>query len=279
MTEISPGLYIVATPIGNLGDITIRALETLKAAHLVACEDTRVTGKLMSHFGIKAKLVAYHDHNAERARPQIMEALAGGQVVALVSDAGTPLISDPGYKLVQEAVAQGIRVVPIPGASSVLSALCVSGLPTDRFLFAGFLPSKAVARAKTIAELAAIPATLVLFESTRRLADTTAALAEQMGERQAMVGRELTKLFEETRRGTLMELAAHYAGAPAPKGEAVIVVAPPGEAAAPEAQTIDELLEAALATHSVKDAAAQVAALTGQPRQSLYARALELKGK
>ena len=275
-TALAPGLYVVATPIGNLSDMTLRAADVLGAADLVACEDTRVSAKLFAHLGIKPKTTSYHDHNADDKRPHLLGELQAGKIVALISDAGTPLISDPGYKLVREALALGIRVIPIPGVSSVTAALCASGLPTDRFFFAGFLPPKAAARAKAIAELAAIPATLVLFESTRRLADALAALADGLGLREAVIARELTKLHEELRRGTLAELATHYEVAGAPKGEAVIVISPPPTAVACDADT-DSLLREALHVLSVKDAAAHVAKVTGLPRQELYSRALALK--
>jgi len=273
---IASGLYIVATPIGNLGDITLRALDTLRAADIVACEDTRVSGKLLSHFGIKARTTSYHDHNSETKRPQLLAELQNGKIVVLISDAGTPLISDPGYKLVKEAGELGIKVIPIPGASSVITALSVSGLPTDRFLFTGFLPAKAVAKEKAITELASIPATLVLFESVHRLPDTLQALAKQLGEREAVIARELTKLHEELRRGALPELAEHYAEAGEPKGEVVIVIAPP-PAVPPSDIDIDSLLREALKTLSVKDAAAQVAKQAGLPRQEIYAKALHIK--
>lgn len=272
-----PGLYIVATPVGNLGDITLRALEVLKSVSLIACEDTRVTGKLLAHFGIKARTVSYHDHNENEKCPELIAALEEGRLVALVSDAGTPLISDPGYRLAREAAKRGIRVIPIPGASSVMAALSASGLPTDRFFFAGFLPPKAGARENAIEELRSIPATLVIFESVHRLPDSMAALAEGLGGREATVARELTKLYEEFRRGTLTELAAYYAEAGEPKGEVVIVIAPP-EKETFTAADIDALLRKALETFSVKDAAAHVGKATGIPRQQLYARALALKG-
>ncbi len=224
-----PGLYIVATPIGNLRDITLRALDALNAADLIVCEDTRVSGKLLSHYGISKPTLSYNDHNGPERRPKIMAALTEGKCVALVSDAGTPLVSDPGYKLVREAIERGFYVTTLPGASSVLSALCLSGLPTDRFLFAGFLPAKKEACRKAIQTLANVPSTLVLFESARRLPETLALLQEVLGNREAAVVREITKLYEESRRGTLQELHAHYEKAGAPKGEVVIVVGPPGE--------------------------------------------------
>jgi 16S rRNA (cytidine1402-2'-O)-methyltransferase len=273
---LSPGLYIVATPVGNLKDITLRALEVLNAADLIACEDTRVTGKLLSAYGIRARTTSYHDHNEGEKSPELLKVLKAGKVVALVSDAGTPLISDPGYTLVKEAVALGIKVIPIPGASSLSAAISVCGLPTDRFFFAGFLPAKAVARAKAIEALRAIPATLVLFESVHRLPASMAALAEILGEREAVVGREMTKLHEEFRRGTLTELAAHYAEAGEPKGEAIIVIAPPSAQAA-SLEDAEALLRQALDTMSVKDAAAHVAKITQFPRQELYTRALTIR--
>jgi 16S rRNA (cytidine1402-2'-O)-methyltransferase len=271
-------LYIVATPIGNLGDITQRALDVLAAADMVLCEDTRVTGKLLVHFGIKARTVAYHDHNENDAYPQMLAALQAGKTLALVSDAGTPLISDPGYRLVSEAAKLGIKVIPIPGASSVTAALSVSGLPTDRFYFAGFLPAKDAARRSAIAELGAVPGTLVLLESVHRLPESLAALSEILGAREATIARELTKLYEELRRGTLQELAAHYAQTGDPKGEVVIVIGP-APAQEGTALDVDALLREALKECSVKDAAAEVAKLTGLPRQELYSRALALKVK
>src|SRR6185295_10335048 len=225
--QLAPGLYLVATPIGNLRDMTLRGLEILAAADLVACEDTRVTRKLFDHYGLSAPLIAYHDHNAEAVRPKILERLAAGGAVALVSDAGTPLISDPGYRLVREAIAAGHAVSAAPGPSSTLMALTVAGLPTDRFFFEGFLPAKETARRARIAELARIPATLVLFESGPRLADTLADLAAGLGNREAAIARELTKLHEEVRRGDLGSLAADYEGGAETRGEMVIVIAPP----------------------------------------------------
>lgn len=266
----------MATPIGNLGDITLRAIEALRQADLIACEDTRTSGKLLTHFGIKARTISYHDHNSEARRPELITALKEGRTVALISDAGTPLISDPGFKLVKEAIAQGIQVIPIPGASSIITALSVCGLPTDRFFFCGFLPSKAAARDKEIAGLTEIPATLVLFESVHRLSATLTALAKQLGNREAVIARELTKLHEELRRETLPELAAHYAQAPEPKGEVVIIIAPPQADALPQVD-VEASLREALITMSVKDAAAHVAKLSGMPRQELYALALKLK--
>ena len=270
-----PGLYLVATPIGNLGDVTLRALETLASADVIACEDTRVTRKLADRFGIATPLTPYHEHNAAEARPKLLTRLARGEAVALVSDAGTPLISDPGYRLVQEAQAAGHDVIASPGASSVLTALSVAGLPTDRFFFEGFLPPKQVGRQKRIAALATIPATLVLFESGPRIADALADLAAGLGGRAAAVCRELTKMHEEVRRASLEQLAHDYAQGAESRGEFVIVVAPPPEEDTPAAD-VDALLTAALARVSVKDAVGEVALATGKPKREVYQRALEL---
>jgi 16S rRNA (cytidine1402-2'-O)-methyltransferase len=272
---LGPGLYIVATPIGNLGDLSPRAAATLSGAKLIAAEDTRVTAKLLQHIGVKVPMLAYHDHNDDALRPQLV-ARALREPIALVSDAGTPLISDPGFKLVRDARAAGVNLVTIPGPSAAIAALTLAGLPSDRFLFAGFLPAKAAARATAIAELAPIKATLVLYESGPRLGASLAALAEGLGDREAVVARELTKRFEESVAGTLLELAARYADAP-PRGEIVIIIAPPGEAPAASAETLDAALSAALARASVKTAVAEVAATLGLPRQQVYARALALK--
>ncbi len=271
-------LIIVSTPIGNLGDLTPRAVESLRIADIVACEDTRVTGKLLKANGISARMIAYHDHSDAGDRDRFIELLKNGNSVALVSDAGTPLISDPGYKLVRAAVAAGISVTCAPGPSSPLAALVVSGLPSDRFLFAGYLPARSGQRRTELAALAAVPATLIFLESTRRLADSLSDMADALGERDAAVARELTKLHEEIQRGPLSDLAERYAAQPAPRGEAVIVVGPPGDTAgAPE--DLDALLDRALATMSVRDAAATVAAATGRPRKEVYARALDRSGK
>ncbi len=274
-----PGLCIVATPIGNAADITLRALEVLRNADAIACEDTRVTGKLLAMHGLSGRLIAYHDHNAERVRPQIMERLERGETVALVSDAGTPLVSDPGYRLVRECVARGIRVTPLPGASALLAALAVAGLPTDRFLFAGFLPAKVAARRAMLAGLASVPATLVFYELPHRLAAALADMADALGARDAAVARELTKLYEEVRRGTLAELAAAYADAPTPKGEIVVIVGPPPAELPPDADTLDRALRTALSQSSLRDAVASVVRETGLPRGDVYARALELRDK
>jgi 16S rRNA (cytidine1402-2'-O)-methyltransferase len=272
---LSAGLYLVATPIGNLGDVTLRALETLAAADLVACEDTRVTARLLERYGIRTALTPYHDHNAAAARPKILARIRDGGAVALVSDAGTPLVSDPGYRLVRAAQDEGLAVTTVPGASAVLAALAVAGLPTDRFFFEGFLPPKDGQRHARIAELAPIPATLVLFESGPRIADALAALAEGLGGRTAAVCRELTKLHEEVRRDTLAALADAYAAGAEMRGEFVLVIAPP-VTRAPSAEEIDELLRQALRTQTVKDAVGAVAAATGEPRAQVYRRALAL---
>lgn len=274
---LAAGLYVVATPIGNLRDITLRALDVLKGAALVLCEDTRVTAKLMSHFGLTAPLAAYHDHNAERVRPKVLAALARGDAVALVSDAGTPLISDPGYKLVRAARAEGHEVFAVPGASSVTAALSIAGLPTDRFLFLGFLPPKTTARRRALGEVAGLAASLVVLEAPARLAATLADMADILGPREATVARELTKLYEEVRRAPLGELAAHYAAEGPPKGEIVIVVGP-GDVRAAHDDEVTQALERGLAGGmSLKDAVDAVTAETGRARREVYALALALK--
>jgi 16S rRNA (cytidine1402-2'-O)-methyltransferase len=272
---LTAGLYVVATPIGNLSDITMRALEALKAATLVAAEDTRHTGRLLAHFGLKKKLISYHEHSSDSAAQQILEAAIAGPV-ALVSDAGTPLISDPGYRLVAEARARAIPVWPIPGACAAVAALSVSGLPTDRFLFAGFMPPKTAARRQELTALAQVSATLVLYEAPTRLADCLADAAFVLGDRPALVARELTKLHEEHRSGGLAELARHYAQSGAPKGEIVVIIGRGVELAATQADVLAQL-KTALASLSVKDAAQQVAAATGRSKSDIYRLALELK--
>ena len=273
--KLPGGLYLVATPIGHLADITLRALEVLAAADVIACEDTRVTRKLAEHYGVATPLTPYHEYNAAEARPKILARLARGEAVALVSDAGTPLISDPGYKLARAAQDAGHLVTAIPGASSVLTALNVSGLPTDRFFFEGFLPPKQAARQKRIAALRGIPATLVLFESGPRLAAALADLSEGLGPRAAAICRELTKLHEEVRRGDLASLAGDYAAGGETRGEIVIVVAPPEEAETQGAD-VDDMLRRALARVSLKDAVGEVALASGRSRREVYQRALEL---
>ncbi len=274
---LEAALYLVATPIGNLADITLRALETLAAADILACEDTRVSRVLLERYGIRRRATAYHEHNAAEAGPKLIAALKAGQSVALISDAGTPLVSDPGYRLVGEAVERGIKVVPVPGPSAALAALTASGLPSDTFLFAGFLPTKAGQRETRLLELKAVPATLIFFESPRRLAETLDAMAGTLGgERHAAVGRELTKTFEEVRRGTLAELAVHYAAADTPKGEIVICVGPAAEKADRPAD-IDRLLLSLAAEMPASKAASEAAKMTGGQKQALYRRLLELR--
>jgi 16S rRNA (cytidine1402-2'-O)-methyltransferase len=274
--SLPPGLYIVATPIGNLGDMTSRAAETLRRADAILAEDKRVTAKLLAHIGAKAPMTAYHDHSDVQLRQRILGDLAT-KAVALVSDAGTPLISDPGYKLVRAARRAGFAVHTLPGPSAVIAALTLSGLPTDRFLFVGFLPAKAKARAEAIAEVAGIRASLVFYESGPRLGESLAALNAGLGQREAAVVREITKLHEETVGGTLLELAERYAGAP-PKGEIVIVVGPPPEREAASDSELDRALRSALEHMSPSRAAADVAAALGVPKKRAYARALELGG-
>jgi 16S rRNA (cytidine1402-2'-O)-methyltransferase len=278
LPRFAPGLYVVATPIGNLRDISLRALDLLGAAAVVVCEDTRVTEKLMSRYGLKAQRLPYHEHNAEQMRPLLLEKLKAGAVVALVSDAGTPLISDPGFKLVRAAVAEGIAVTSLPGPSATLTALVLSGLPSDRFFFQGFLPPKETGRRRVLAEIAPLRATLIVFETGPRLAASLADMAAVLGgDRPAAVTRELTKLYEEVRRGSLAELAAHYAAAGGPKGEIVIVIGgAPAQGEALSEDDLDAALETALATMSVKDASTAVAAATGLPRRDVYQRALTL---
>jgi 16S rRNA (cytidine1402-2'-O)-methyltransferase len=274
--KAAAGLHLVATPIGNLGDITLRALQTLAGVDVIACEDTRITRRLTERYGIAAELASYHEHNAATARPKILQRLAQGASIALVSDAGTPLISDPGFKLVREACAAGHTVTALPGPSSVLTALSLAALPTDRFFFEGFLPAKESARRTRLAELARIDATLVLFESGNRVQDALADLAGIMGAREAAICRELTKLHEEVTRGTLADLAK-TADALETRGEFVLVIGPPAaDAQALTDEALDNLLRDQLERHSVKDAVAHAVELSGRPRREVYARALEL---
>jgi 16S rRNA (cytidine1402-2'-O)-methyltransferase len=274
--SLDPGLYVVSTPIGNLRDITLRALDVLAAADEVLAEDTRVAGKLMSAYGLKARLSPYHDHNGAERRPGLIRALQGGAKIALISDAGTPLISDPGWKLAHEALEAGVKVIPIPGASAMLAGLVASGLPSDKFLFAGFLPPKSGARKSAAEALKAVPGTLIFYESGPRLADALADLAAVLGERDAAVTRELTKMFEETRRGTLADLATHYAKSGPPRGEIVLLVGPPGEhEVTPE--RLDAALRDALDGQPTKAAANAVAEALGLPKRDVYQRALQLK--
>ena len=275
--KLAPGLYLVATPIGNLEDLTRRAERVLATADVVACEDRRVTSRLLAHLGLRRRLALYHEHNAEAARPELLARLAAGASVALVSDAGTPAISDPGFKLVRAARAQGTAVYPIPGPSAVLAALVASGLPTDRFLFQGFLPPRSAARRRVLGELAVVPATLVLFESPQRLAECLADAADVLGPRPASVARELTKLYEEHRQGSLPELALAYAGSRPPRGEIVVVIGPPTERASNVANSeLDDALRVALREAKPRRAAAAVAAVTGRSANELYRRALAL---
>src|SRR5512132_2194963 len=273
-----PGLYLVATPIGNAADITLRALDVLAHADVIACEDTRVTSKLLAVHGISRPLVRYDEHTARTAGPALIERVRRGERVALVTDAGTPLISDPGDRLVRGCIDAGLPLLAIPGASAALTALCVSGLPTARFLFAGFLPTRRAARRRELEELSNVAATLVLLESPQRLASALADMADVLGPRDAAVARELTKLFEEVRRGTLPELADHYRRAGAPKGEVTIVIAPPLPLAPVAEAEVERLLGEALRRLSPRDAAADVAKATGLPRRCIYARAMALKG-
>jgi 16S rRNA (cytidine1402-2'-O)-methyltransferase len=274
-SDLPPGLYIVATPIGNLSDLSPRAADILARADAIAVEDSRVTAKLLAHIGIKRPMLPYHDHNADRVRPGLIARMAA-EAIALVSDAGTPLISDPGYKLVRDARAAGVPVTTIPGPSAAIAALTLAGLPTDRFLFMGFLPAKAKARADALAEVAAVRATLVLYEAGPRLVACLAALHESLGDREAAVAREITKKFEECATGTLSALAARYADAP-PKGEIVIVIAPPGEAVRADID-VDAALAEALTRLPPAKAAGEVAKATGAGRKALYTRAMALKG-
>lgn len=273
---LAPGLYLVATPIGNLGDITIRALETLAGADIIACEDTRVSRVLLDRYGITTRPHAYHEHNAERAGPKLISALEAGQSVALISDAGTPLVSDPGYRLAQSAIEADLPVIPVPGASAPMAALVASGLPNDRFLFAGFLPTRDKARRDRLATFAAIDATMMFFESPNRIAATLASAAEVLGpERQAAVCRELTKAYEEVRRGTLGELAGQYKGENV-RGEIVLVIGP-GSVSAPSQEDVDALLAKLVAGLPAGKAATEAARLTGLPRKDLYSRLLNMK--
>ncbi len=273
---LTPGLYIVATPIGNLGDLSDRARQVMAGAQLIACEDSRVTGKLMRRFGLSTRLSSYHDHNAAKRRPKLIERLKRGEIVALVSDAGTPLISDPGYKLVRDARAAGIPVRAVPGPSAALAALVVSGLPSDQFFFAGFLPAKSGARRQRLDGLAQVPATLIFYESGPRLAAALADMADILGPRPALVARELTKLHEEQRDGELTELAAFYADAGPPKGEIAVVVGPPEDAPVSD-EDLEDMLRTALDWLSVKDAVRDVTAQSGRSRRQVYDLALRLK--
>jgi 16S rRNA (cytidine1402-2'-O)-methyltransferase len=273
---LAPGLYVTATPIGNARDITLRALDVLAGCDAIAAEDTRVTAKLLAIHGIARPLTAYNDHNGARERPKLLARLKHGAKIALVSDAGTPLVSDPGYKLVRDALAEGIPVHAVPGASATLTALALAGLPTDRFLFAGFLPPRSGERGSVLAELKSVRATLIFFESAQRLGESLAQMADILGDRAVAVTRELTKLHEEVRRGTLTILAAQYAGESPPKGEVTILVGPAPDTTADVAR-IDMLLERALPFMPVKAAAELIALALDVPRKAVYERALEKK--
>jgi 16S rRNA (cytidine1402-2'-O)-methyltransferase len=281
-SALPAGLYIIATPIGNIADITLRALDVLGKVDVIACEDTRTSGKLTSIYDIHADKVPYHDHNAEEMRPKIIQALKDGGRIALISDAGMPLVSDPGYKLVEQCAAENIPMTCIPGASACLTALVLSGLPTDRFMFAGFLPAKTVGRKTSLAEIKSVPATLIFYETAPRLIDSLQDMLDILGDRKTAVARELTKKFEEVRRGTLSELIAHYTSAGAPRGEIVVVVSAP-EAEHQDTWTearVDALLQTRIdGGMSVKDAAAFVAAQSGLKKKDMYQRALILSGK
>ena len=276
--ELAAGLHLVATPIGNLGDMTLRGLWVLRNVDRILCEDTRVTARLLARFGIDTPLSAYHDHNADRVRPAVLEMLRRGDRVALVSDAGTPLVSDPGFKLVRAALAENLPVTTAPGPSAALTALILSGLPPEMFLFAGFLPSRSAARRRALQQWTNLDATLVFFEGQSRLAAALADMADILGPRDAAVARELTKRHEEIRRGRLLELAAHYREAGPPRGEVVIVVGPP-EPAAPAEADIEARLAQLLKISSLRDAVARLAVETGLARRALYDRALALQRK
>lgn len=270
------GLYLVATPIGNLSDLSTRAVAVLKAADVIACEDTRVTAKLLFHWGIATKMTPYHEHNAEKALPKLIERLKNGEMIAQVSDAGTPIVSDPGYRLVQACLKENVYVTAVPGASAVLTALQLSGLPSHRWLFNGFLPPKTAAKEKELGLLKTVPATLIFYESPNRLTETLTSMRKVLGNRQAAVSRELTKKFEETVRGPLDFLIEKYEREGQPKGEIVITVAPPADEPLSE-EDADALLKTALETMKVKDAAVFVAEKTGLSKKELYQKALSLK--
>ncbi len=275
--DLASGLYVVSTPIGNLRDITLRALDILASVDLVCAEDTRVAGKLLSAFGLSARLRPYHDHNGAQARPGLIKELETGARIALISDAGTPLVSDPGYKLVREAAEKGIRVFAIPGASAPLAALASSGLPSDRFMFAGFPPPRSSARKRFLTGMKSAGATLIFFEGPSRLAASLADMTEVFGNRSAAVARELTKKFEEVRRGSLSELAAHYENEGPPRGELVVLVAPDDGEAPADDNALDTAILAADSSRPLKEVAAEIAEALGLKRRDVYERALELR--
>jgi 16S rRNA (cytidine1402-2'-O)-methyltransferase len=271
-------LYLVATPIGNLKDITLRALEVLESVDRIACEDTRTSGVLLKHYGIKTPMKAYHTHNEAQAAEQLVAELSEGKRIALISDAGTPLLSDPGARLVTAAIAAGVRVTPIPGASALLSAITVAGMPAEQFFYAGFLPNKSGARKEILKPFTRLQATLVFYEAPHRLLESLADIRAVFGEREAAVARELTKLHEECVRGSLSEIIAHFE-THAPRGECVIVVHGAAPAAAMEDAAIDDALLDAMKTSSLKEAVALVAEHAGRAKRDVYARALALKGE
>lgn len=270
-------LGLVSTPIGNLGDLSPRAGDYLKSADAIACEDSRISIRLLQHLGLKKPLLSYHDHNADEMRPKLIERIKNGETIALISDAGTPLISDPGFKLVREMAALGLKVTALPGPSAPIMALILSGLPTDRFLFLGFLDAKSAARRAELEEIAGLRASLIFFETAPRLTAALGDLREVLGDRPAAVARELTKMFEEVRRGSLQDLYDHYTQAGPPKGEIVIIVGPPVAGSGPSAESLDDALRTALRVMRVKEAAEAVAAATGLPKRQVYQRALQLK--
>lgn len=274
---LSPGLYVTATPIGNLGDITYRAVEVLKSVDVILCEDTRVSAKLLDHYDISAKCMAYHDHNAPRMRPQILAMLENGAAVALISDAGTPLISDPGFKLVREIAHHDIKVISIPGPSSPIAAMSVAGLPSDRFTFIGFLPSKKFARREVLSELSTLNSTLVFLETGPRLLKMLADAQDVLGPRDAVVAREMTKLYEEIKRDTLEGLMEYFDTSQRIRGEIVVIIAPP-QPKTYDDDEIDVLISTSLKTLSLKETAAQIAQQTGMPKRKIYDRALVLTG-
>jgi 16S rRNA (cytidine1402-2'-O)-methyltransferase len=277
MQQISGKLYILATPIGNLSDISARALQTLRDVAVIACEDKRTSSHLCSHYGIKTPLVAYHDHNEDAVLPKLLERLKNGDDIALISDAGTPLISDPGYHLVEAAIALGVQVTPIVGACSIIAALSASGLPTDCFYFSGFLPNKQQMRRAKWQELSAINATIITFESVHRLSESLRDAAEIMPTRYAVVAREITKLYEEFKRGTLTELAAYYSAQTQIKGEVVLMLAPPLAPELPNDEHVNAIITALLPTHSTKQIAQLLAEILPHSKSTIYEMALRLK--
>jgi 16S rRNA (cytidine1402-2'-O)-methyltransferase len=275
-TMLPSGLYLVATPIGNLMDLSMRAIEVLRNVDVIACEDTRVTSKILNTHNIKTSMKTYHEHNAARMRPAILDKIQSGGAIALVSDAGTPTISDPGYKLVKECIDLDINISTTPGANAAITGLLLSGLPTNRFLFAGFLSSKTTQRRNELEELANVSATLIFYESTKRLSKTLKDMLEKLGDRPAAIARELTKLHEEIRRNKLSVLTSHYVNTGAPKGEIVIVVGPPLKKSPPSIKELNDLIFTQLQTLSVRDATAKIVLETGLPKRKIYARALRL---